>query len=117
MDTDEAVDKAIDIGTHIGGAVLVLAIGYVFAVIARRYTHRILARPKIASALGPSTEQLLKSAVFYVILALAVAASLIALGVSGTTVTTVIVILIALIGLALQQSLANFAATVIFLMF
>jgi small conductance mechanosensitive channel len=53
----------------------------------------------------------------YVILGLAVAISLIALGVSATTVSTVIIILIALIGLALQQSLANFAATVIFLMF
>jgi hypothetical protein len=64
MDTDKAVDQAIDIGAHICAAVLVLAIGYLIAVVARRYTHRLLARPKIASALGPSTEQLLKSAIF-----------------------------------------------------
>jgi small conductance mechanosensitive channel len=61
--------------------------------------------------------RLLGSAVYYLILALAVGRSLIALGVSETFVTTVTLVALALIALALNQSIANFAATVVFLFF
>jgi small conductance mechanosensitive channel len=114
---DDAVDLALAIGARLGTAALVLVGGYVLAVAARRLARRLLGRPKVARALGPSMVRLLGSAAYYFLLALAVGVALVALGVSATVVVTVAVVLIALVGVALQQSLANFAATVIFLLF
>jgi small conductance mechanosensitive channel len=114
---DDAVDLALAIGARLGAAALVLVGGYVLAVAARRLARRLLGRPKVARVLGPSMVRLLGTAVYYFLLALAVGVALVALGVPATVVVTVAVVLIALVGVALQQSLANFAATVIFLLF
>jgi small conductance mechanosensitive channel len=114
---DDAVDLALEIGARIGIAALVLIAGYVLAVMMRRLARRVLGRPAIARTLGPSLVQLLGSAVYYLLLALAVGVALIALGASPTTIALVAVVLIALLALALRQSLADFAATVSILLF
>jgi small conductance mechanosensitive channel len=79
--------------------------------------RRMLARPDVARALGPSIVRLLSGAVYYLLLLLAGAASLIALGVSVGAVLTLLALIVIILAIALQQSAANLAATVTFLMF
>lgn len=114
---EEAVDTAFDIGSRLAATAAILIGGYVLAVIARRLTRRFLERPKVARAIGPSLVRLGGLAIYYAILALAVALALIALGVSATVISGVSVVILAVAVIALHQSLANFAAAVIFLVF
>lgn len=114
---EHAVDLALAIGGRLAAAALALVAGYALAVAVRRLARRLLGRPRIAYALGPSMVRLFGSAAYWLVLAMTAAAGLVALGVPATFVATVAVVVIALVGVALQQSLANFAATVIFLLF
>jgi small conductance mechanosensitive channel len=114
---DGIVEETISVATRIAIAVAVMAAGLVVAAIARRFARRFLGRPEVTRLIGRSLARLAASVVFYLILIVAAAASLIALGVPATVVSTAAIIVIALIGIALQQSVSNFAATVIFLMF
>jgi small conductance mechanosensitive channel len=114
---DGIVEETISVATRIAIAVVVMATGLIVAVIARRFVRRFLGRPEVTRVIGRSLARLVASVVFYLILIVAAAVSLIALGVPATVVSTAAIVVIALIGIALQQSVANFAATVIFLMF
>jgi small conductance mechanosensitive channel len=114
---NDAVSFVLSVLTNIAGAVLVLALGYFIAFAARRFTRNMLGRPDIARALGPSIVRLLSATVYYLLLLLAVAASLITLGVPAAAVLAVLAVVVVVLAVALQQSAANFAATVIFLMF
>jgi small conductance mechanosensitive channel len=115
--TNEAVNFVLSFLTNIAGAALVLAFGYVVAAGARRFTRKMLGRPDVARALGPSIVHLLSSAVYYLLLLLAAAAGLITLGVPAAAVVAGMAVVVVILAVALQQSAANFAATVTFLMF
>jgi small conductance mechanosensitive channel len=117
VQANEAVNLVLAVLTNVGGAAVVLALGFFIAATARRFTRKMLGRPDIARALGPSIVRLLSSAVYYVLLLLAAAGSLIALGVPAAAVLGVLAIVVVVLAVALQQSAANFAATVVFLMF
>jgi small conductance mechanosensitive channel len=117
IQANEAVSLALSVLTNIAGAALVLALGYFIAVAARRFTQKTLGRPDIARALGPSIVRLLSGAVYYLLLLLAAAGCLVALGVPAAAVLAVLTVVVVVLAVALQQSAANFAATVIFLMF
>jgi len=96
---------------------LVILVGRLLASLLRRFVRKLLERPHVATALGPSIVRLLSEAVYYIVFALAIGLSIIALGVPATFVVTAALVLLVIFGVALQQSLANFAATVIFLLF
>lgn len=117
MEADVAIDSALNFGGDVVTAALVLAGGYVAAAVARRLSHRVLQQPAVARALGPSMVRLLGTVVFYILFAIAVGIALIAIGVPERYVGAVAVLVIALLALSLQQSLANLAATVTFLLF
>ena len=117
MTIDGPLDIVIQIAARIGLALLVLLIGRFIARLARRLARRLLERPHVAHALGPSLVRLISEAVYYVLFALALGLSIIALGVPATYVVGASAILLIIFAVALQQSLANFAATVIFLVF
>jgi small conductance mechanosensitive channel len=117
IQANEVVNLALSVLANIAGAALVLGIGYFIAVAARRFTQRTLGRPDIARALGPSIVRLLSGAVYYLLLLLAAVACLVALGVPAAAVLAVLTVVVVVLAVALQQSAANFAATVIFLMF
>ena len=117
METDVAIDSALNFGGDVVTAAMVLAGGYVAAAVARRLSHRVLQQPAVARALGPSMVRLLGTVVFYILFAIAVGIALIAIGVPERYVGAVAVLVIALLALSLQQSLANLAATVTFLLF
>jgi small conductance mechanosensitive channel len=114
---DDIVGVTLSIAGRIAIAGVALIIGYVLARLARRLVARLLARPGLASALGPSMARLLSSAVYYVTLGLAVGVGFIALGVPATVVLGGAAVILIILILALQQSVANLAATVIILLF
>jgi small conductance mechanosensitive channel len=95
------------------GAILVC--GYAIALIGRALVGRLLRARE--STLGPSIVRLAIRTVYYVLLALTVAVSLIALGVPATFVSAVLVLILIILAVALQQSVADLAATVVFLVF
>jgi small conductance mechanosensitive channel len=117
IQASEAVNLVLAVLTNVAAAAVVLALGFFMAATARRFTLKMLGRPDIARALGPSIVRLLSSAVYYILLLLAAAGSLIALGVPAAAVLGVLAVVLVVLAVALQQSAANFAATVIFLMF
>lgn len=114
---EEVVDSALNVGGRVVTALIILAVGYLIAVVVRRVGRRLLDRPPVRRVLGPSLVRLLSDGAYYVLLALTVGLGLIALGVSATFVSAVGLVLLALLALALHQSISNFAATVGFLMF
>src|SRR6516164_9061153 len=90
----EAVNVVLAVLTNIAGAAVVLALGFFIAATARRFTRRMLERPDIARALGPSIVRLLSGAVYYLLLLLAAAAFLIALGVPAAAVLGVLAVVV-----------------------
>jgi small conductance mechanosensitive channel len=114
---DDVIGAMLSIGARIAIAALVLLVGYILARLMQRVAQRLMDRPQIASALGPSMARLLKSVVYYLMLALAASLGLIVLGVPATYILAVAVLLVLVLAVALQQSVANLAATVNFLMF
>jgi small conductance mechanosensitive channel len=117
IQSNETVSLVLTVLTNIAGAALVVLLGFFIAATARQLTRKMLERPDIARALGPSIVRLLSGAVYYLLLLLAAAGGLIALGVPAAAVLAVLAVVVVVLAVALQQSAANFAATVIFLMF
>lgn len=117
LDLNEVADVTVEVGARLATTALILVAGFVVARIARRVARHLLDHPGINLAVGPSFVRLLYSAVYFLVLALTVALALIALGMSATTVSTVALISLAIVAIALRESIANFAATVSFLMF
>lgn len=82
-----------------------------------RRTRPILRRALQRTELTPSLINLTGTIVNYLILLAAFILALSFLGAPTTTVVTTIGIVVVILGIALQASLSNFAATVIFLLF
>jgi small conductance mechanosensitive channel len=114
---DEIVSIALTVLERIVSVAIVLLAGFVLALLLRGLARRLLGRPKIANALGPSMVRVISSAIYYLIIALAIGLSLISLGVPASFVVAAGAIIVIILALALQQSIANLAATVIFLVF
>ena len=92
---------------------LIIVIGHRLARWTRRKVNRVLLRAHI-------TESLIRlgtAATFYSIIILAVVLALSVLGFPITAVISVVGIVIIVLGIALQESLSSFAATVQFLLF
>jgi small conductance mechanosensitive channel len=100
---------------RVGIAAAVLIGGYVLAVAARALARRLLRSRQ--SALGPSFVRLVCGSVYYDLLALTVGAALIALGVPAPIVVGIGVAILIVVAIALQESVADLAATVLFLVF
>ncbi len=98
---------------RVGMAILIMVAGRWLARRSRIWLAQVMAR----AALTPSMESLFLSVVYYSVWILAIMAALIALGVPATAVITVVGVALVLLGLALQQSLRDLAASVNFVLF
>src|SRR5580765_7703652 len=103
IQVNQAVSFALSVLANVATAVLVLLAGRVIAGAARRLTRKMLERPDVARALGPSIVHLLSSAVYYLLLLLAGAVCLVALGVPIAAVLTVLALVVIVLAVALQQ--------------
>ncbi len=103
----------IDIGLHIGLMVLVFIVGAWLA----RFTRRRLRQAVARTALSASMVSLIVSLASYGIWSLTVMVALIALGFPATTIIAVVGIIVIILGIALQESLKDFAAAINFRLF
>jgi small conductance mechanosensitive channel len=114
---NEPIRIILTVLARLATAIIIVLAGRILAQLARKGGRRLLRRPEMVSILGPTLLRLLSDSAYYGLMAMAIAMALIALGVPGSYILAAITIVLVLLGLALQQSLTNFAATVIFLVF
>src|SRR5262245_34138889 len=115
MDWDDATDFVLSVLRHLAAAGAVLIVGYLLARVARKAVSRLLAGYE--PTLGPSGVQLVTKTVYYLLLGVTAGLSLIALGVPTTFVVVVAALILVVLAVASRQSVADLAATVIFLVF
>ncbi len=111
--SDQLVVFATSYGLKIIGAVLILIIGRLVAGLARKGVARFLRKAKTDEALIP----FLSGLIYVAIIVFAVIAALAKFGVQTTSLVAVLGAAGFAIGLALQGSLANFAAGVMLMIF
>ena len=97
---------------------LLIAFGIVLAGrwlagLARKGAQRVLKKTTLTETLAALAVRV----TYYSVLLLAVLVALAVVGVSTTSIVAVLGVIIILLGIALQESISNFAATVIFLLF
>jgi small conductance mechanosensitive channel len=115
MNWDDVIDLVLTGLRHLAAAGAVLIVGYVVARVTRRIVGRLL--KQYETTLGPSIVRLAIRSVYYILLVLTVALSLIALGIPATFVSAVTLLILVILAVAVQQSIADLAATVVFLVF
>ena len=98
---------------RLGVAMLVLLIGRWLAHRARTWAERLVQRTHVTNYL----EELSIRGVYYGILGLSILTALAILGVPVSSIVAVIGVIIVILGIALQESIGNFAAAVIFYIF
>ena len=107
---------SIDFGAviwHLALAVAIVLVGRWLARMARRWVQRGLKK----TTLTESVAQLIERATYFCILLGAVLVALAVVGVPTTSLIYTVGIVLVIFGVALQESLSSFAATVIFLTF
>lgn len=104
-------------GLRILVALGVLLVGRFLAGRLRKLTRELLDRPDVDKALSESMESILVRLVYYGALVLAAILALAILGVPITAILSVSSALLVVLAVALRESLANFAATVLFMIY
>lgn len=107
----------VNIVARIAGAIAVLLIGRWLAGRGRRWFNIVLDRNHERVQLSPSMRSLFETMVFYAILICGVMVALYVLGVPQNIIIGVVAIVLIVLGIALNQSLSDLAATVIFFLF
>ena len=102
---------------RIAVAVAVLFIGRYLAGKARTLTSQVIKRPEVDEALSSSIESILVRIAYYGTLFLSFILALIILGVPAAAIFSVSSALLVVLAVALRESLSNFAAAVIFLIY
>jgi small conductance mechanosensitive channel len=110
---DNLLVIVLGIALRIGAAVLVVLVGRWLARRSRLWLAHALDR----LTLTPSMETLFLTVSYYAVWILTIMTALVVLGVPVTTVLAVIGIVLVVLGVALQQSLRDLAASVNFLLF
>lgn len=108
--------SSIDFGLvlwHLVIAVVIIIIGRWIARMARRWVQRGIKKITVSETVA----QLIERATYYFILLGAVLIAMTVVGVPTTSIIYTIGIVLVIFGVALQESLSSFAATVIFLTF
>lgn len=98
-------------------AIVVILIGRFLAGRARGFTTEMLRRPQIDQALSATVEGILVRVAFYGVMAIAIVIALAILGVPAAAILSISSAILVVFAIALRQSLANFAATVIFMIY
>ncbi len=102
---------------RVGVAVIIMLIGRFLAGRVRDFTRELLKNPQIDQALSASMEGILVRVAFYGTLLIALIIALAVLGVPAAAILSVTSALIVVLAIALRESLSNFAATVMFMIY
>lgn len=114
---DTIINFILQYGLRILIAWGLVVLGRYIARHVRDLVRQVIARPSVTEMVSHTIGRLLVNIVYYGLLVAFVALALIVLGVPATYVLTVIGVVFLLAAIALQQSLSNLAATVIFFAF
>lgn len=98
-------------------ALLLLWVGSRYARKAREWVKRMMENPHMPVTISHSIVRIASEIAFLALWVVLVAAALVLIGVPLQTVLIAVVILLAIVAYALRESLANLAATVIFILF
>jgi small conductance mechanosensitive channel len=109
LDNFEVIQYAL----RIGAAILVFMVGRWLAGRTRTALKLTLSK----TALAPSMTRLLLLLAYYGILLITLIVSLALIGFPVTALLTASLIIVVILGIALQQSIANLAATIVFMLF
>ncbi len=111
IDNDQSL--IVDFLLRAGGAILVVIVGRLLGRLSRRWVGQAIAKTTLSNTLKELAVKVTNVVVegSVIILALAV------LGVPIGTLITAVGIVVVVLGIALQASISNFAATVIFMLF
>jgi small conductance mechanosensitive channel len=110
---DNFLTTLLSVLLRIGIAVLVIVAGRWLAQRSRIWLAQVLARANLT----PSMESLFLTVAYYGVWMLTIMTALIVLGVPATAVVGVVGVALVLLGVALQQSLRDLAASVSFVLF
>ncbi len=117
MDMEKLIERAIEVllawAPSVLGAVLILVLGWLGARILRAVLSRSLVRARVDETLV----QFLASVVYVAVMLLVIVAAVGRLGVNTTSFAAVLAAAGLAIGLAFQDSLSNFAAGVLLILF
>ena len=105
--------QLIQFGLKVGAAILVFLIGRWLARRARKVLGVALAK----STIPPSMARLLLLTVYYVIMLIVLIVALAIVGFPVTALLGASLIIVVILGIALQQSISNLAATIMFMLF
>ena len=114
---NEILPTLLDVVENLLFVIAAFAIGYFLARIARRLTIRLFERFKVANTLGPSIPELVGNIVYALILSLVVIFGLALVGFPAELIVLGVVGVGLIIIIALRQSMANLASTIIILIF
>lgn len=104
-------------GLRIVVAIVVLLIGRFIAGRLRTFVKHLLDRPDVDKALTDSMESILVRVAYYGTLTIAAVNALAVLGVPFTAILSMGAAVLVVLAVALRESLSNFAATVIFMIY
>ena len=110
---DTLPDLAVQYGLNLLGAIATLLVGYLLTQLVTRLVKRLLRRANVEATLVSFVSHLL----YYLLLIFVIAAALNTLGIATASLVAVLGAAGLAIGLALQGSLANFAAGVLIVIF
>ena len=105
--------QLIQLALKIGAAILVFLVGRFVAGRVRHTLGKTLAK----TTLAPSMARLLILAAYYGILLVTVIVALALVGFPVTALLSASLIIVVILGIALQQSISNLAATIVFMLF
>jgi small conductance mechanosensitive channel len=105
--------EVIQLALRIGAAILVFVVGRWLAQRARTTLRVALSK----TTLAPSMSRLLILLAYYGILLITLITSLALIGFPITALLAASLIIVVILGIALQQSIANLAATIVFMLF
>ena len=105
--------RILQIAFRIGAAILVFLVGRWLAGRARKTLGAALAKTTVP----PSMARLLLLAVYYVIMLIVLIVALAIVGFPVTALLGATLIIVVILGIALQQSISNLAATIMFMLF
>ena len=105
--------EVLQFALRVGAAILVFMVGRWLAQRARTALRIAMSK----TTLAPSMTRLLLLLVYYGILLITVITSLALIGFPITALLTASLIIVVILGIALQQSIANLAATIVFMLF
>ncbi|NJN81560.1 MAG: mechanosensitive ion channel family protein [Caldilineaceae bacterium] len=109
----ELQSVVLALALRFGAALLIVLVGRWLAKMAKRWMAKVLAKTTLTESLADVTVKF----TYYSVLGAAALTALSVLGVPTTALVAFIGVVIVILGIALQESLGNFAATVIFLLF